>query len=349
VATGRPIKLTSYASCAGCAGKIPAGALSEVLRRLPASSHPDLLVGPEHWSDAGVFRLSDELALVQTTDFFPPLVDDPFIFGQIAATNSLSDCYAMGGRPITCLNIVAFPDNELDIEILSQILAGGACKVAEAGAVIVGGHSVRDSEIKYGLAVTGVVHPKSFFTNRGAQVGDRLILTKPLGSGVLTSAAKVGKLAPGELDEAIAVMTQLNSGAAEAAKSADAHAVTDITGFGLLGHASEMAQASGVTIRIRASAVPLLRDTLKHAGSGSLTRSWKPTLENIGPRLRYHGVDELLVRVLADAQTSGGLLIAVAPDRVEQAISVLKVKATSCATEIGDVLGPAESSLILLP
>jgi selenide,water dikinase len=347
LATGRPIKLTSYASCAGCAGKIPAGALSEILRKLPASSHPDLLVGPEHWSDAGIFRLRDDLALVQTTDFFPPLVDDPYQFGQIAAANSLSDCYAMGGRPITCLNIVAFPDNELDIEILSRILAGGASKVAEAGAVIVGGHSVRDSEIKFGLAVTGVVHPASYFTNRVARPGDRLILTKPIGSGVMTSAAKTGKLAPDGLDETIAVMIQLNAGAAEAARVADAHAVTDITGFGLLGHACEMAQASGVTMRIRASAVPLLQDTLKYAASGSLTRSWKPTLENIGRQLRYDGVDELLVRILADAQTSGGLLIAVAADRVQKALTALQECKTACAVEIGEVVDFCDASLIL--
>lgn len=310
-------------------------------------NHPDLLVGAEHFSDAGVFRLRPDLAIVQTTDFFPPIVDDPFIFGQIAAANSLSDCYAMGATPVTCLNIVAFPDKDLPIEILNQILAGGANKVAEAGAVILGGHSIRDAEIKYGLAVTGTVHPDHFFTNAGAKPGDRLILTKPIGSGVMTGAARAGKIPVEELAETIAVMIELNAAAAEVARAVEAHAVTDITGFGLIGHAWEMAEASRVTLEINATSVPLIGPTLKLAAMGGLTRTHKTTLEFIAARCRPEGVDDLLVRILADAQTSGGLLLAVAANRAGEAVERLQAAKTPCAAEIGLVVERGPASLLL--
>ncbi len=320
-----------------------------MLRSLPATSHPDLLIGPEQYSDAGVFRLRHDLAIVQTTDFFPPLVDDPFTFGQIAAANSLSDCYAMGAQPATCLNIVAFPDKDLPIEVLNAILAGGADKVAEAGAVIVGGHSVRDAEIKYGLAVTGTVHPDEMMTNRGARPGDRLILTKPIGSGTMCSAAKGGMIEPGELAETIAVMTELNDAAAEVAKAVGANAVTDITGFGLVGHAQEMAAASGVTFEIRAGAVPLIGPTLSLAGKGMVTRAWKSTLEHIGEGFRNDGVEETLVRVLADAQTSGGLLMSVPEASVGEALSGLAAAGVASAAEIGRVVDGGSGRVVLLP
>lgn len=286
---------------------------------------------------------------MQTTDFFPPLVDDPYTFGQIAAANSLSDCYAMGGSPITCLNIVAFPDKDLPIEILNEILAGGANKVAESGAVIVGGHSVRDTEIKYGLAVTGTVHPDRYLTNRGAKPGDVLILTKPIGSGVMTSAAKSGKISQAELAETIAIMTTLNKAAAEVAIAIGAHAVTDITGFGLVGHAAEMAEASSVTIELNATAVPLIGATLKLAESGVLTRAWKSTLESLGPRFKSEGVAEALISVLSDAQTSGGLLIAVPPDRADDALSLLAERYPWPSALTGMVASKSNSDLILLP
>jgi selenide, water dikinase len=306
-------------------------------------------VGPEHFSDAGVYRLRPDLAIVQTVDFFPPIVDDPFVFGQIAAANSLSDCYAMGATPVTCLNIVGFPDKDLPIEILNAILAGGADKVSEAGAVILGGHSVRDAEIKYGLAVTGVVHPDEFFTNGGAKPGDRLILTKPIGSGVMAGAARSGKLPVEDLGETIAVMTELNAPAAIMAKAMGAHAVTDVTGFGLVGHAWEMADASKVTIEIHAEAVPLIGPTLRLARAGALTRTNQSTLDFIGDRWRAEGVDEVLVRVLADAQTSGGLLLAVAADRAEETIARLKAAKTPCAVEIGTIRAKEEVSIVLRP
>jgi len=312
-----------------------------VLRDLPATKHPNLLVGPEHYSDAGIYKLRDDLAIVQTTDFFPPLVDDPYTFGQIAAANSLSDCYAMGATPTTCLNIVGFPDNDLPMEVLSQILAGGANKVAEAGAVIVGGHTVRDTEIKYGLAVTGVVHPDRFLRNDRARPGDRVILTKPIGSGVMANAAKSDKITQEVFAEAIAVMLQLNAAAATVALAVGAHAVTDVTGFGLIGHAFQVAEASGVSIEIEAARVPLIGPTLRLAGEGIVTRAWKSTLESIGGGFRSEGVDETLVKVLADAQTSGGLLMCVAADKTQAALAELSRLGIQRATDIGQVVaGP---------
>lgn len=291
--------------------------LAQVLRRLPAMNHPDLLAGSEHSEDAGVYRLGDGLAIIMTTDFFPPLVDDPYDFGRIAAANSLSDVYAMGGEPIAALNIVGFPDDELDMDILGEILRGGADKVLEAGAVIAGGHSVRDGEIKYGLAVTGTIDPARLIRNGGAKPGDLLVLTKPIGSGVLTSAAKLGKIKPEELREALDVMMLLNRAGRDAMLAAGATAATDITGFGLIGHAFEMAEASNACLVIEAAAVPLMSQTLELAGRGCLTRAYKSTLARLGPGLTAEGIDDTRLNVLADAQTSGGLLVAVPADRVQ--------------------------------
>lgn len=310
-------------------------------------THPDLLLGPEHFSDAGVYRLSDEVAIVQTTDFFPPLVDDPFTFGQIAAANSLSDCYALGAKPITCLNIAGFPDKDLPVEVLGEILAGGASKVTEAGAVVVGGHSVRDSEIKYGLAVTGVVHPKKFFTNAGAKPGDVLILTKPIGSGIMASAAKNDKISQEIFGEAVEVMTKLNADAAELARRLGAHAVTDVTGFGLIGHAYQMAEASGMTLEIQASKVPLIGPTLELARQGIVTRAWKSTLESIGEGFRSEGVVEVLIQVLADAQTSGGLLMAVSRESLDTARSSLPMELKRLVVEIGGVVASDAAEIVL--
>jgi len=310
-------------------------------------THPDLLLGAEHFSDAGVYRLRPDLAIVQTTDFFPPLVDDPFTFGQIAAANSLSDCYAAGATPITCLNIVGFPDKDLPIEILSEILAGGANKVVEAGAVILGGHSVRDAEIKYGLAVTGTVHPDKFLSNTGAKPGDRLILTKPIGSGVMTSACKSGKISESDLAETIEIMIALNAAASRVAIESGAHAVTDVTGFGLVGHAWEMASASGVTIELNAASVPLIGPTLDLARGGVLTRAWKSTLASIGDRFSTASVEEALVGVLADAQTSGGLLIAVAEADADKVVRRLRESGVPHAAVVGRVTARGDFDLIL--
>lgn len=320
----------------------------QVLRQLPRSDHPDLLVGTDHFDDAGVFRIDDDTALVQTLDFFPPLVDDPFTFGQIAATNSLSDVYAMGGRPLTAMNIVGFPDKDLPAEILVQILQGGAERVTLAGAVVVGGHTVRDSEVKYGLAVTGLVHPDKVITNATARAGDTLVLTKPIGSGVLTSAAKKGDLNQEGLAQAIEVMIHLNEGAARAMIRVGVHAVTDITGFGLIGHAFEMADGAGVSLEIQAQAVPLLDRTLEFARQGFVTRAHQATLTHLGSKLDPGRTDSTLLNVLADAQTSGGLLIAVAADRADSLVAALQQEETSCAAVIGQVTDSDPRSVRLI-
>lgn len=310
---------------------------AQVLRDLPKMDHPDLIVGAEHFEDGGVYRLRDDLAIVQTVDFFPPLVDDPYVFGQIAAANSLSDVYAMGGAPITALNLVGFPDKNVPAEILTEILAGGAERVLKAGAVVVGGHSVRDAEIKYGLAVTGTIHPDRVICNHTAQPGDALVLTKPIGSGVLTSAAKKGAIPESDLAEAIAVMVALNRDACESMLKVGVSAATDVTGFGLLGHAFEMAEAASVGFEIQAAAVPLLEQALSLAQQGILTRTHTATRDHLGDRLHIANVSSTLVSVLADAQTSGGLLISVPQDRSDQLVDELKRRNTSCAAMIGQV------------
>lgn len=327
---------------------MPQDGLAQVLRQLAPFKHPDLLVGAESYDDAGVFRIGDDLALVQTTDFFPPLVDDPYQFGQIAAANALSDVYAMGGEPLTALNIVGFPDQECDPQWLVDILRGGADKVREAGAVIVGGHSVRDREIKYGLAITGRVHPQRIWTNAGARTGDLLVLTKPLGSGVLCNAAKAERIATDELAETVSVMTTLNRAARDAGVQVGVNGCTDITGFGLLGHAFELAEASQATLSIHAGAVPLLPRALEFARLGLLTRASRTTRSHLGPRLEIAaGVEDALVGVLADAQTSGGLLMSIPASRwhdLQRAAERLGLE-TLCA--IGEV-HPASATRIQL-
>lgn len=294
-----------------------------------------------------MYRLNDSTAIVVTVDFFPPLVDDPFVFGQIAAANSLSDIFAVGARPLVALNIVGFPDKDLPAEILGEILRGGSERVTTAGAVIAGGHSVRDAEVKYGLSVTGIVDPRKMLGNGGAKVGDVLVLTKPIGSGILTSAAKSGKIAESDLAEAIDVMIDLNAGACAAMLAAGAHAATDITGFGLIGHAREMADARGVTVHIRAGAVPLMQHALRLAGDGIVTRAHKSTLEYIGNRLKNSGVTEVLVKTLADAQTSGGLLISIAADKVDALLSRLRTEKTRAAAVIGEVRKASEFAVVV--
>ena len=320
----------------------------QVLRQLPENTHPDLLVGSDHLDDAGVFRIDEKTALVQTLDFFPPLVDDPFIFGQIAAANALSDVYAMGGEPLTAMNIVGFPDKELSTDVLVEILRGGHDRVVAAGAVIVGGHSVRDTEIKYGLSVTGRIDPGRVFTNAAAKPGDRLVLTKPIGSGTLTSAAKNGTIPEGDLAEAIDVMTCLNRGARDAMVAIGAHAATDITGFGLVGHAYEMAAGSNVTLNIDTAAVPLMARALELAREGILTRAHKGTLAHLGDQLSTNDVDPVLVNLLCDAQTSGGLLIAVAADRADALLNALRASETPCAAIIGEVVSSEPSAIRLI-
>ena len=323
------------------------GALAQVVRNLPKAVDPNLLVGADHFDDAGVYKLDASTAIVLTVDFFPPLVDDPYEFGRIAAANSLSDIYAMGGRALAVLNIVGFPDKELPVEILSEILRGGAERVAAAGAVVAGGHSLRDTEIKFGLSVTGLVHPDRILTNGGAKVGDVLVLTKPIGSGVLTTAAKKGLISQSDLAEVIDVMTDLNRGACEAALEVGVHAATDITGFGLIGHAHEMAEASGVTFEIDAKSVPLMACTLELARGGTVTRAAASNLEYLGDHFTAERVAETLVKLLADAQTSGGLLLAVARDRADALLAALKKHRTRAAAVIARVAPKSTNTIIL--
>jgi selenide,water dikinase len=310
------IKLTSLSSKGGCGCKIGPADLSQVLRQLPpALPNANLLVGLDTSDDAGVYRLSDELALVQTVDFFTPIVDDPYSFGQIAAANAISDIYAMGGKPLTALNIVAFPIATLDKSILADILRGAADKLAESGATLVGGHSIDDKEPKFGMAVTGLVHPDRVRTNAGARPGDKLILTKPIGVGIYTTSIKKDRLSEEEVAKVTSVMAALNKTAAEIMDGYDVHACTDVTGFGLLGHALEMAKGSGVGLKIRKSDVPVLPRTRQLAEEGFVPGGTRNNFAHVQSAVRFEEeLDELDRLILCDAVTSGGLLIAAAGD-----------------------------------
>jgi len=318
-----------------------------VLAELPVVDHPDLLVGRNTADDAGVFRVRADLALIQTVDFFTPIVDDPRTFGRSAATNSLSDVYAMGGEPLTAMNIVCFPRRSLSTDVLREVLLGGLEKIEEAGALLVGGHSVEDPELKYGLSVTGTVHPDRVVTNAGARPGDLLLLTKPLGTGVLATAIKGGMATAESEAEGVRWMTTLNRDAAAAMQEVGVHACTDITGFGLLGHALEMATASKVALELFASRVPLIVGVLEQASMGMIPAGSHANRSHCQGSIEVDdGVDGLLLDLLADAQTSGGLLIAVAEDRADQLHAALARRDVP-HFEIGRV-GPAgEASIIV--
>lgn len=310
-----------------------------MLRLIPAPTSPNLLVGTNTADDAGVYRLSEELALVQTVDFFAPVVDDPYWFGAIAAANALSDVYAMGGRPLTALNITAFPSGTLSLDILAEILRGGAEKLREAGATLVGGHTIEDPEPKYGLAVTGLIHPDRIITNAGGRAGDRLVLTKPLGVGIATTAIKRGVASDRLIEQVTAQMAALNRLASEAMLEAGAHAATDITGFGLLGHLGEMVLASGLAATIRAGAVPLLPGILELAAEGIVPGGTLKNLEWLGERVVMDpAIGEPLRLVLGDAQTSGGLLIAIEPSAESALLAGLRWRGVPGAVigELGD-------------
>ena len=309
------------------------GDLSAALAPLPRRPHPQLLVGRETFDDAGVYRLSDDLAIVQTVDFFAPIVDDPYAFGQVAAANALSDVYAMGGEPLTAMNIVGFPATKLPVAVLTEILRGGQDKVHEAGAVIVGGHTVLDDEVKYGLSVTGRAHPGRLLTNAAAAPGDHLILTKPLGSGILATALKRGTLAPEHAATLVAVMGALNRDASRAALAVEARCATDITGFGLLGHASHIARASDVTIRVRVRDVPVLPGTETAWEAGARPGGAKRNESYLEPLVAWNGVGGFARAIVMDPQTSGGLLVAVPAARLSDYLA--RVPA---AVEVGEVV-----------
>ena len=292
------------------------GDLSRALAALPQLSDPRLIIGRETFDDAGIFLLSDDLALVQTVDFFAPIVDDPYVFGQIAAANALSDVYAMGGEPLTALNIVGFPSATVPVEVLTEILRGGQDKVHEAGAVIAGGHTIIDEELKYGLAVTGRANPKRLLTNAGARVGDRLLLTKPIGTGILATAAKRGELSQADERAMLDSMRTLNAAASRVALDLGVRCATDVTGFGLLGHASHIARASHVTLAIRAADVPVLPGTMDALRRGVRTGGAERNDAFLEDLVAWgDALDPALRALLVDPQTSGGLLAAVAPER----------------------------------
>ena len=296
-----------------------------------------MLVGTCTADDAGVYRVREDLAIVQTVDFFTAVVDDPYTFGQIAAANALSDIYAMGARPITALNVIAFPEGKMPLKVLTDILRGGLDKTLEARTSIIGGHTIKDDVPKYGLAVTGLVHPDQVLTNAGARPGDRLFLTKPIGSGIVATAIKQGRTSAEEEAEIIAVMAALNRGAADAMAGIDVHACTDVTGFGFLGHLHEMAEASGVSARVRSAAVPILDSARRHAGGGAVPGGSRANLAFVEPCVRFEdGIDEITRLLLADAQTSGGLLIAVAPGDADRLAERLRA-AGVLAAEVGEI------------
>lgn len=291
------------------------GTLSELLKDIPVFRDENLLIGGGTMDDAGVYRIREDLALVQTLDFFPPMVDDPYTFGQIAAANSLSDVYAMGAVPLTAMNIAAFPVEAMDREILRAIFAGGADKLLEARAVLLGGHTVEDPEPKYGLSVTGVVHPEAVLANRGARPGDRLLLTKPLGSGIVCTAIKAGMADPATEAAAIETMCALNREAMEAARGLRVHACTDVTGFGLLGHACEMLPDAGVGFVLQHDRIPLLPGSRELAGMGLVPGGAHRNRCHVESRVRMEDtVPREVQDVLMDPQTSGGLLLSVAAE-----------------------------------
>jgi selenide,water dikinase len=318
------------------------GDLSQALEGLPSRSDPRLLVGRETMDDAGVFLLSDDLALVQTVDFFAPIVDDPYLFGQVAAANALSDVYAMGGEPLTALNIVGFPSGKLPLEVLREILRGGQDKVHEAGALIVGGHTIIDEELKYGLAVTGRAHPNKLLTNAAARVGDRLLLTKPIGTALLATVAKRGELGEPELLALGQSMSALNGTASAAALQLGIRCATDITGFGLLGHASHIARASRVTLRIFVNRVPLLAGAREAAERGVRTGGADRNMSYLESRVEWGKSSEVQRVLMIDPQTSGGLLLSATPAQAAQYVSLVPG-----AVEIGEVVSAAATGLVL--
>ena len=316
---------------------------------MPATRDPNLLVGFNLADDAGVYRLNEREALVQTVDFFTPIIDDPYTFGAIAAANALSDVYAMGGKPLTALNIACFPANALAPEVLNQILRGGQSKVAEAGCVLVGGHSVQDPELKYGLAVTGLVHPGRIYTNAGARPGDRLILSKKLGTGLLANAFKAGRLAEADLAEAVESMLALNKAAAEILPDFAVHACTDVTGFGLLGHAAEMAEGSQVGMTFYAARVPALAHSLALAAEGLKGGSLDNQRFLQSKVTVASGVDPARANLLFDAQTSGGLLIAVAAAEAEALLNALGQNGVEAAALVGEVTRENPGRILVKP
>ncbi len=318
------VALTQHTAYGGCGAKLSKGDLTTVLCGLPRLESPDLLVGIERADDAGVVRVRPDLALIHTADFFPPMVDDPFSFGRIAAANALSDVYAMGGQPLAGMNLVSFPLAQFSRDVLKEILRGGLAALEEAGAVLAGGHTIEGQELLYGLAVTGTVHPDRIWRNGGAVPGDVLVLTKPLGTGLITTAAKAELARPEDLAGAVRWMATLNRAAAEAVAAAAPSAVTDVTGFGLIGHAAEMAEASGLTLEIDLNTLPAMPGALEAAAQGLVPAGTAKNRRSLVDVCSIpDGADPLRVDLAFDPQTSGGLLVACAPEAGERLLRSL--------------------------
>jgi selenide, water dikinase len=350
------IRLTTNAKAAGCAAKLSPSMLDAVLKKLPAQRNPNVLVGFETSDDAAVYQLTDDLAIVQTVDFFTPIVDDPALFGQVAATNSLSDVYAMGGVPISALTILAYPAAGAP-EVLEQILRGGLSKMVEANCTVVGGHSIRDDEIKFGYAVTGTIHPKHIWKNVGARPGDVLILTKPIGTGVISTALKQERAEPSWVVSATASMTRLNRDAAEAlheiessapADERPVHAVTDVTGFGLLGHAREMAIGSGVSITLDHARVEYLPGAIDASRAKFFSGGMKNNRDFVESCTEFStGVPDEFRALMFDPQTSGGLLVAIAPEFADAALASL-ARHKVAARRVGEVTAKTSALLAVV-
>jgi selenide,water dikinase len=337
----KPFRLTESVKAAGCASKLSPAALDQVLGKLPRQHDPNVLVGFDHADDAGVYQIAPDQALVQTVDFFTPVVDDPYIFGQIAATNALSDIYAMGGKPVTSLALVCFPE-KADLDILERILAGGLSKMIEAGCFVIGGHSIRDDEPKFGYAVTGLIHPKKVLANAGARPSDALIFTKALGTGVISTAIKKGKAESTWINAAIQSMTTLNKQAAEIIQRGTfgIHAMTDVTGFGLIGHSREMALASNVALRFSSREIPVLPGALDCIRAGYIPGGLNNNRDFAECMVGYEApIDDELKTLLFDPQTAGGLLISIAEEDCEQLMLDMQDAGVS-VRRIGNVTEP---------
>lgn len=342
------VKLTKMSHTAGCAAKIGPGTLAGILESLPKFEDPNLLVGIETSDDGAVYRVSDDLAIIQTLDFFTPVVDDPYLFGQVAAANALSDIYAMGGEPKIALNIVAWP-NCVNPKFLGEILRGGADKVKEAGAVLAGGHSIQDDEPKYGLSVTGFVHPDKMFKNCGAVPGDVLILTKPLGTGIVNTAVKAEMASEKAREEVVRTMVSLNKKAKQVIERYEIHSCTDVTGFGLAGHSVEMAQGSGVTIEIETGNLPVQSEAPEYAKMGLIPAGAYKNRAFTEDKVDVGSTEEYMQDIFFDPQTSGGLLISAAPETAKKIMKDLEAAGMDTPfAVIGRVVEKTETCIRLI-
>lgn len=340
--------LFKFVENGGCSSKISPAVLEEIIQKLPLSSDPNILVNIDSHDDAGVYKINEDLALVLTTDFFPPVCRDPYDFGLIAAANSISDIYAMGGTPVVGLNLMMFPSSELSVECYSEILRGGSDKAAEAGLKIIGGHTIDDSPPKYGLAVVGYIHPQKLITNKGARPGDSLILTKPVGAGTILSGNRFGLTTGDSLLSALEFMKLLNRSGSDTMKKFGIIGATDITGYGLAGHALKMAQASSVTIKLTMRSVPLIGDTYKITDEGCIPGASFRNLEFVEKYSIFEkDLDYNLKMIAMDAQTSGGLLMCVPQDIQEEVLEELHSAGLAYSAIIGSILPKSDKYLIL--